>query len=157
MQQQIYTPGEKHIPGTQLKELKGYDSAYDPDFPFTPCASLVVGEELASITLFLESRDSGPGNPAIKGTLPGFVVKNVLETEQGQIIDLHIPIHQIRSIVVKAGESPGGGYELPGKYEYIVALHTHEVLRVEGTFEDVYAEKGGMPEYWLYGFGIVSG
>ena len=145
-----FQPGEIEFPGESLKDLDGYDSDDDPEFPRTPMATIRIDEKLTEILLDQNDTHIGKGQPIVQGNLPSFVEIRSATSEDLRLTTLSIPKDKIKSILVKAGNAPWAEYDLPGKYEYLVELSTGERLIIEGEFGEDWHSGGGLPEHWFY-------
>jgi len=142
-----YIPGEISLSGESLKDLDGYESDYDPDFPMTPMATIRIEEELTELLLDQNDTHVGTGQPVVQGNLPSFIGIRSAISEEQRLTTISIPNEQIKTIRIKTSDYPSVDSNLPDKYYFFIELKTGDIIHVEGRSGE---DTSFPPEYWYY-------
>ena len=145
-----YTPGEITISGMSLKDLDGYNSEEDPEFPGTPLIAIVIGELGTNILLSQNDEHVGSDKTEFTGKLPTFIQMESDEWDEKRFTTFSIPNNQIKNIRVKSTEAPYIEYNLPRQYEYCIELTSGGKLIITGKFGEGSKDFSLSPEYWYY-------
>ncbi|MFP4065784.1 MAG: hypothetical protein ACLFS0_09825 [Bacteroidales bacterium] len=144
-----YTPCGMLLKGESLKEMDGYNSNYDPDFPETPMMQLLVmdGRLLLSVEqpkncILSESQTS-------VGSLPDYIRFQSYTEEDIPKMLFSIPCEQVKGVFTESAKEVYADYNVPDRYTCVVDLASGEQLTVTGEFGETYSESC-MPESWYY-------
>lgn len=144
----IYTPRRISFTGKSLKELDGYKSHDDPDFPKTPMMWLEVEDRLLLVIEQLEEFNH-PEDQSLSITLPSYIRFQSDTQEEFRHLIFSIPIVHIKVVRVESGKEAYADYNIPGQYKCVIDLDSGEQLTIVGDFREELGDSG-MPEIWFY-------
>ena len=135
--------------GELLKELDGYISNEDPDFPKTPMMQLNVMEDRLLLVLEQTKEYIQPEDIILSGTLPSYI--RFQSDTQGEIhyLIFSIPLMHVKVVRVESGKEAYAEYNVPGQYKCVIDLDSGEQLTIVGGFREEWGDSG-MPEIWYY-------